>query len=139
MSAVTASLNYETSGNNDIRDITSDVIQSVGISGIRNGIVLVFTPGSTVAITTLEYEPGLVTDLKDALERLAPQDIEYFHNQRWHDGNGHSHIRAALLGQDCSFPIIDGQVELGTWQQIILIDLDVRPRNRKVTVQIVGD
>ncbi len=139
MSAVTARLNYETSGNNDIKDITSDVIRSVELSGIRDGIVLVFSPGSTVAITTLEYEPGLVTDLKEALERFAPMEVEYRHNQRWHDGNGHSHIRAALLGQDCSFPVIDGQMELGTWQQIILIDLDVRPRSRKVTVQIVGD
>lgn len=96
-------------------------------------------PGSTASVTTIEFEPGLIRDMKNALERLAPEDIDYFHNQKWHDGNGHSHIRASFIGQGESFPLIEGKVLLGTWQQIILIDMDNRPRSRKVFVQIVGE
>ncbi len=139
MAVVTKYLNFDTKGNTDIVDITDDVIMAVKDSGIDDGIVTVFAPGSTMAVTTLEYEPGLVFDLTQALERIAPQDITYQHNERWHDGNGHSHVRASLLGQSESFPIIDGVVALGTWQQIICIDLDNRPRSRKLIVQIVGE
>ncbi len=139
MAVVTKYLNFDTKGNTDIVDITDDVAMAVKDSGIDDGIVTVFAPGSTMAVTTLEYEPGLVFDLTQALERIAPQDITYQHNERWHDGNGHSHVRASLLGQSESFPIIDGVVALGTWQQIICIDLDNRPRSRKLIVQIVGE
>ena len=139
MAVVTKYLNFDTKGNADIIDITDDVTVAVNESKIEEGIVTVFAPGSTMAVTTLEYEPGLVFDLTQALERIAPQDITYKHNERWHDGNGHSHVRASLLGQSESFPIIDGNVALGTWQQIICIDLDNRPRSRKLIVQIVGE
>ena len=139
MAVVTKYLYFDTKGNTDIVDITDDVAMAVKDSGIDDGIVTVFAPGSTMAVTTLEYEPGLVFDLTQALERIAPQGIVYQHNERWHDGNGHSHVRASLLGQSESFPIIDGVVALGTWQQIICIDLDNRPRSRKLIVQIVGE
>ena len=97
----------------------------------------VFAVGSTVAVSTIEYEPGLILDIKQALDRIAPKDIAYRHNERWHNGNGHSHVRASLLGQSESFPLINGKILLGTWQQIILIYLDTRPRSRKLLVQIV--
>ena len=139
MAVVTKYLNFDTKGNADIVDITDDVTVAVNGSGIQDGIVTVFAPGSTMAVTTLEYEPGLVFDLTQALERIAPQEMTYQHNERWHDGNGHSHVRASLLGQSETFPIIKGNVALGTWQQIICIDLDNRPRSRKLIVQIVGE
>ena len=139
MAVVTKYLNFDTKGNADIVDITDDVTVAVNGSGIQDGIVTVFAPGSTMAVTTLEYEPGLVFDLTQALERIAPQEMTYQHNERWHDGNGHSHVRASLLGQSETFPIINGNVALGTWQQIICIDLDNRPRSRKLIVQIVGE
>ncbi|WP_440953273.1 secondary thiamine-phosphate synthase enzyme YjbQ [Methanococcoides sp. FTZ1] len=139
MAVQTGYLKYGTTGDSQIIDITEDVIGLVSSSGIGNGIVTVFAAGSTVAVTTLEYEPGLIHDLQQALERIAPLDIEYKHNERWHDGNGHSHVRASLLGQSESFPLIDGRLLLGTWQQIIFIDLDNKPRSRKVVVQMVGE
>ncbi|HJH29171.1 MAG TPA: YjbQ family protein, partial [Methanosarcinaceae archaeon] len=124
MAVVTKYLNFDTNGNSDIIDITDDVTIAVNETKIEDGIVTVFAPGSTMAITTIEYEPGLVFDLTEALERIAPRDIVYRHNERWHDGNGHSHVRASLLGQSELFPIINGEIALGTWQQIICIDLD---------------
>ncbi|MDF1533114.1 MAG: secondary thiamine-phosphate synthase enzyme YjbQ [Methanosarcinaceae archaeon] len=139
MVVATKYLNFDTKGDTDIVDITDDVAMAVKDSGIDNGVVTVFAPGSTMAVTTLEYEPGLIFDLKQALERIAPQGIVYQHNERWHDGNGHSHVRASLLGQSETFPIIDGNIALGTWQQIICIDLDNRPRSRKLIVQVVGE
>ncbi|MEA1985809.1 MAG: secondary thiamine-phosphate synthase enzyme YjbQ [Euryarchaeota archaeon] len=139
MSVYTQDLRYETRGNTDILDISRDVRSVVDASGIKNGIVVVFAPGSTVGITTIEYEPGLVYDLTQALQRIAPEDIDYHHNERWHDGNGHSHVRASLLGQSETFPIVHGDIVLGTWQQIICIDLDNRPRSRTLVVQVVGD
>ena len=139
MVVVTDYLEFETKGNTDIIDLTSDISHVVVSSGVRDGIVMVFAPGSTAAITTLEYEPGLISDLKKALERLVPQGIDYDHDERWHDGNGHSHIRASILGQSESFPLVKGNIQLGTWQQIIFIDLDNRPRSRKVLVQVYGE
>lgn len=139
MPVLTKYLEYSTKGNSEIIDITDDVISSVSGSGISNGLVTVFAAGSTVAVTTLEYEPGLIHDLQQALERIAPQNFEYKHNERWHDGNGHSHVRASLLGQSESFPLVDGRILLGTWQQVIFIDLDNRARSRKLVVQIVGE
>ncbi|MEZ5334689.1 MAG: secondary thiamine-phosphate synthase enzyme YjbQ [Methanolobus sp.] len=139
MSVFNDSFDLETAGNADIIDVSSRVLEIVASSGIINGIILVYVPGSTAAITTIEYEPGLVRDLKDALNRLIPEDMNYFHHEMWHDGNGHSHIRASFMGQSESFPLISGKVLLGTWQQIILVDMDNRPRSRKVFVQIVGE
>ncbi|WP_406670938.1 secondary thiamine-phosphate synthase enzyme YjbQ [Methanolobus sp. ZRKC4] len=139
MSVFSAEFNLDTSGNADVLDITPYVSELAASSGFSNGIVLVYVPGSTAAITTIEFEPGLVRDFKEALERLAPEGITYFHNERWHDGNGHSHIRASILGQSESFPLVKGNIQLGTWQQIIFIDLDNRPRSRKVLVQVYGE
>lgn len=139
MVVITEYLEFDTKGNTDIIDLTHCVSDIVASSGVRNGIVMVFAPGSTAAITTIEYEPGLVYDLQETLERLVPQGINYRHNERWHDGNGHSHIRASLLGQSESFPLVDGNIQLGTWQQIIFVDLDNCSRSRKVVVQIYGE
>lgn len=139
MSVFSAEFTLDTSGNADVPDITPYVSELIASSGFSDGIVLVYVPGSTAGITTIEFEPGLVRDLKEALERLAPEDITYFHNERWHDGNGHSHIRASFIGQSESFPLINGDILLGTWQQIILVDLDNRPRSRKVHVQVYGE
>ncbi|MDK2834861.1 MAG: hypothetical protein PWP63_1948 [Methanolobus sp.] len=139
MVVFTGYLDFDTKGDTDIIDVTSRVTGIVTSSGIKDGIVLVFAPGSTAAITTIEYEPGLVFDLREALERLVPGDMYYKHHERWHDGNGHSHIRASLLGQSRSFPVVNGDIVLGTWQQIIFIDLDNRPRSRRVLVQVCGE
>ncbi|MDK2891743.1 secondary thiamine-phosphate synthase enzyme YjbQ [Methanohalophilus sp.] len=130
---------FETAKGTDIIDITSQILESVESSSIKNGIICVFSPGSTSAVTTIEYELGLVHDLENALERIVPEFLEYRHNERWNDGNGHSHIRASLIGQSISLPLIDGKIPLGTWQQVICLNLDNRPRTRKVIVQIVGD
>jgi len=127
-----------TQGWNDVTDITDQVESSVRTSGVRDGIVTVFVPGSTAAITTIEYEPGAVADLKRAIDRLAPADIHYDHDRRWGDGNGFAHVRAALLGPSLTIPISQGRLELGTWQQIVLIDFDNRPRTREVIVQTLG-
>ena len=139
MPVFSAEFTLDTSANVEVLDITPYVSELVASSAFSNGIVLVYVPGSTAAITTIEFESGLVRDLKEALERLFPEDITYFHNERWHDGNGHSHIRASFIGQSESFPLINGNILLGTWQQIILVDLDNRPRSRKVHVQVCGE
>lgn len=139
MSVTTVQFRISMRGFSDTRDITSRVSEAVRTSPIANGILTVSTPGSTAGITTIEYEPGVVQDLKDAIERLAPKDIDYRHNMRWGDGNGFSHVRAALLGPSISLPVIDGEPSLGTWQQIVLVDFDNRSRERTVIVQIVGE
>lgn len=139
MAVATGYIEFATRGDSDIIDITADVSGAVSESGLTDGIVTVFAPGATGAVTTIEYESGLVSDFKRMLERIAPQDIEYAHNLRWGDGNGHSHVRASLIGPDLSVPLISGAMQLGTWQQIIFIDLDNRPRERKLIVQIVGE
>ncbi len=128
-----------TAGEVDIIDITPMVQSIVDRSGIRNGMVLVFVIGSTGAVTTIEYEPGLKKDLPAALERLFPKSIPYEHEKTWHDGNGHSHIRASFLKPDLCVPIVDGTLVLGTWQQIVFVELDVRERKRRVAVQVMGD
>ena len=129
----------ETKGFTDVLDITPQVERIVTASGVGSGIVLVFTPGSTAGLTTIEYEPGAVSDLKDAVARIAPEGIAYAHDARWGDGNGFSHVRAALLGPSLSLPVRGGALVTGTWQQIVLVDFDNRPRSRRVEVQIVGD
>ncbi len=129
----------DTKGFSDCHDITPDVERAVGESGIRNGLVTVMVPGSTAAVTTIEFESGAVSDLKRALERLAPTDIEYAHNLRWGDGNGFSHVRAALMRPSLGVPVVDGKLCLGTWQQLILLDFDNRPRSRSILIQVMGE
>ncbi|HOG07724.1 MAG: secondary thiamine-phosphate synthase enzyme YjbQ [Syntrophales bacterium] len=133
-----SSLSYKTSADTDIIDITTDVAHQVGKSGLSDGQVLIFVPGSTAAVTTIEYESGVVRDLKEAIERLAPTGIPYRHDARWGDGNGYAHVRAALLGPSLGVPLIDGRLVLGTWQQIVLIDFDNEPRDRKILVSVSG-
>ena len=129
----------ETTKRTDILDITPQVESAVSKSGISSGIVVVFTPGSTAGLTTIEYEPGAISDLKDAIARIAPEGMAYAHDARWGDGNGFSHVRAALLGPSLSLPLREGALVTGTWQQIVLVDFDNRPRSRRVEVQIIGD
>jgi secondary thiamine-phosphate synthase enzyme len=131
-------LSLKTSGDTDVIDITSQVLRKVTESGIIEGQVLLFVPGSTASITTIEYESGVVQDLKEAVERLAPEGIFYRHDARWGDGNGYAHVRAALLGPSLTVPLIDGRLVLGTWQQIVLVDFDNRPRDRNILVHISG-
>lgn len=120
-------------------DVTPQVIAVVEKSGIKSGIVCIANPGSTAGITTIEFEPGAVGDLKAALEKLAPEDGHYRHNDTWDDGNGFAHLRSALIGASQSFPVREGKVALGTWQQIVLLDFDNRPRSRKLVVSVVGE
>lgn len=128
-----------TKGDSQVLDITGQVGGIVAESGIRQGMLVVFVVGSTAAITTTEAEPGLLThDLKAFWERVAPQDDYYKHEETWHDDNGHAHVRASALGPSLALPVIDGRMPLGTWQQIVLIDFDTRPRRREVIVQVVG-
>ncbi|TAL67698.1 MAG: YjbQ family protein [Bacteroidetes bacterium] len=129
----------KTKGFNDIINITENVLDILKTSFISNGNVLVFCPGSTCGITTTEFEPGAVQDLRTFFEKLIPADDEYKHNLTWGDGNGFSHLRAALMKSFFSFPLIDGKPVLGTWQQIILVDFDNRSRSRNIVVQIVGE
>jgi secondary thiamine-phosphate synthase enzyme len=130
-------LRLETPGNGHIVDITAGVESVLGTSGVDRGVVTVFATGSTVAITTMEYEPGGVHDLQALLDRLIPADREYEHNRRNHDTNAHAHLRAAVIGPSESIPVLDGRLALGTWQQIVLLDFDDRARDRRVAVQIV--
>ncbi|HPL64566.1 MAG TPA: secondary thiamine-phosphate synthase enzyme YjbQ [Syntrophales bacterium] len=132
-------ISLRTAGGTDIKDLTPEVAERVRESEVRNGQALVFAPGATGAVTTIEYEPGLIRDLKEAVERLLPGNRAYHHNERWGDGNGHSHLRAALLGPSISIPIVDGRLVLGTWQQVVFIDFDNRPRDRSLLVQISGN
>ncbi|OPY48505.1 MAG: hypothetical protein A4E48_02809 [Methanosaeta sp. PtaU1.Bin060] len=135
---VTRWLEFETDVGS-VRDITGDVCEAVLGSGLEEGIATIFVPGATGAVTTLEHEEGLVRDLGDALERLVPEEIEYAHNERWHDGNGHSHVRASLIGPSLTLPFSGQSPVLGTWQQIVFLELDTRPRHRRVMVQILGE
>ena len=128
-----------TRGFSDVVDVTPDVQEIVGRSGIRSGIACIASPGSTAGITTIEFEDGAVRDLKEALERLAPTGQHYHHDACWGDGNGFAHVRAALVGTSQSFPVEHGRLVLGTWQQIVLVDFDNRARDRKLVVQVVGD
>jgi secondary thiamine-phosphate synthase enzyme len=123
----------------DIIDITKKVNAAVEESRLQAGIVVVFVPGATGAVTTIEHEPGLLHDINAALERIAPERMEYAHDQRWGDGNGHSHVRASLIGPSLTVPFSGGLLILGTWQQIIFLELDNRPRERSITLQIMGE
>ena len=139
MSSFTRSISLRTRGFSDVHDLTPSVRQIVEESNIAEGIATTFVPGSTAGITTIEFEEGALEDLREAIERLIPQEREYAHNTRWGDGNGFSHIRAAILGPSVSIPIVNRELALGTWQQIVVIDFDNRPRSRNVIVTVVGD
>lgn len=129
----------ETTAETDLVDLTGEVTRAVAASGARSGIVTVFVPGSTASVTTIEYESGALEDLRNAIERLAPRSMHYDHDARWGDGNGYSHVRAALLGPSISIPIENGEPLLGTWQQVLLCDFDNRPRTRSVLISVVGE
>jgi len=132
-------ISLSTKGFSDIIDITPSVTAVAEKSKIKNGTVTVFCPGSTGAITTIEYESGVLEDLKKAIERMAPSDIPYAHDRRWGDGNGFSHVRAALIGPSLTVPFLQGDLALGTWQQIVFIDFDNRRRQRKIVAQVMGE
>lgn len=136
---VTDEFNISCKGYCDIHNITKAVTGAVKASGLSSGIATVFTPSATTAITTVEYESGMLADFEAFFERVASQAWEYKHNERWHDGNGFSHVRAALLGPSLSVPFADGQLILGTWQEIAFLDFDNRRRNRRIVVQMVGE
>jgi secondary thiamine-phosphate synthase enzyme len=136
---VTEHIDFQTNGNAEMTDLTAKVARALERSGLEAGVIVVFVSGATGAVTTIEFEPGLVEDMKDALERIAPQEIEYAHNKRWGDGNGHSHIRASVIGPSLTVPFSEGKLLLGTWQQIVFLDLDNRPRYRRIVVQIMGE
>ncbi|HNW25220.1 MAG TPA: secondary thiamine-phosphate synthase enzyme YjbQ [Candidatus Gastranaerophilaceae bacterium] len=137
MTVINEKFVVNTKGHTDIIDITKNVQNSVYRHSLQNASVLVYVAGSTVSITNIEFEPGVLVDLFEALERVIPTGIEYHHDATWHDGNGYAHVRAAIVGNSTSVPLIDGALQLGTWQQIVLVDFDNRPRTRTVHVQIV--
>lgn len=138
MMVKTKELTLDTRGFNDTHDLTAQIAEVVRGSGIRDGVAVVFVPGSTAGITSIEYEPGVVTDLSEAIGRLAPEEIPYAHDAAWGDGNGFSHVRAALIGASFTVPFSGGRLLLGTWQQIVLVDFDNRARSRRVVVQVMG-
>ena len=136
----TIQIKVKTKGNCDVVNLTGRVQDALAKSQITEGAVTLFNVGSTAGITTTEYEPGLVNyDIEAAFERLAPQNARYEHEETWHDDNGHAHVRASLLGPSLTVPIVDGKLTLGTWQQIILVDFDTRPRNRTIICQMTGE
>jgi secondary thiamine-phosphate synthase enzyme len=136
---VTESIELQTRGHGDMHDITGEVAAKVRDSGVGSGIVTLFCPGSTSALTTIEFESGALSDLERLFDEIIPPDRDYAHNLRWGDGNGHSHVRAALLGPSLTVPFVNGVLLLGTWQQITYIDFDNRSRSRRLVVQIVGE
>jgi len=136
---VTENISIKTKGECDIIDITSDVERIVSQSGVESGTVTVFISGSTAGVTTIEYEPGVVGDFRGMWDRLVPKDIPYRHDERWGDGNGYSHVRASTLGPSLTVPFSNRALLLGTWQQIIVVDFDNRPRSREIVLQIVGE
>lgn len=124
---------------NDIIDVTEQISGALKENELQNGIITVFIAGSTAAVTTIEYEPGLRHDFPKMLSRIAPKDIQYHHDDTWHDGNGHSHVRASLIGPSLTVPFSNGDLVLGTWQQIVVIEMDTKPRKRTLTLQILGE
>ena len=139
MTVVTRSIQLNTRGNIDTHDITDEVAGAVGESGLTSGTVTIFCPSSTSGLTTIEFEPGALADLHRMFEELVPSNRDYAHNATWDDGNGMSHMRASLLGPSLTVPFVDRRLTLGTWQQIVYVDFDTRPRHRELVVQIVGE
>ena len=138
MRVISKTIQLSSKGQDDVIDITTQVSNIVKDSNIENGTVTIFVAGSTAAVTTIEYEPGLINDFPEMLSRIIPKNIEYEHDNTWHDGNGHSHVRASLVGPSLTVPIINGKLTLGTWQQIVLLEMDTRPRNRNLILQIMS-
>jgi secondary thiamine-phosphate synthase enzyme len=139
MTVITKNMQVNSAGEGDLLDLTEQTSRIVKESKIANGIVTIFVSGSTAAVTTIEYEPGLKHDFPAMLTRVAPSNIEYAHDNTWHDGNGHSHVRASLVGPSLTIPFVNGNLVLGTWQQIILVEMDTHPRHRSITVQMMGE
>ncbi len=139
MTIISQTISISTKGFSDILNITNQVDTVIGRSKIENGLVTVFCPGSTGALTTIEYESGVLRDLQKAIEKIAPSDIPYEHDRRWGDGNGFSHVRAALMKPSLTIPMVKGKLALGTWQQIVFIDFDNRGRERNILVQVMGE
>ena len=139
MTIVTESIQVRSRGENDMIDITESTCKAIEDSKLEQGIVTIFVAGSTAAVTTIEYEPGLKTDFPKMLSRIVPKNIEYEHDKAWHDGNGHSHVRASLVGPSLSVPFKDGRLLLGTWQQIVVVEMDISQRERKIILQIMGE
>lgn len=139
MKIISDSLSFSTKGFNDMKDLTGPVSQRLAATRLKNGIVNLFIPGSTAGLTTIEYESGLEEDFAEFMEKILPSDVGYSHDKKWGDGNGFSHVRAALIGPSLTVPFSDGRLNLGTWQQIVFVDFDNRPRSRNVLLQIMGD
>jgi secondary thiamine-phosphate synthase enzyme len=139
MKVITKIVQLGSSKENDIIDFTEQTSEALKESKLENGLVTVFVSGSTAAITTIEYEPGLRHDFPKMLSRIVPKDVQYHHDDSWHDGNGHSHVRASLIGPSLSIPFSNGQLNLGTWQQIVMLEMDTRQRERLITLQILGE
>jgi secondary thiamine-phosphate synthase enzyme len=139
MSVITKVITVSSNGENDMIDITRQTDESIKASGLQDGIVTIFVSGSTASITTIEYELGLKKDFPKMLARIAPSEIEYEHDNTWQDGNGHSHVRASLIGPSLTVPFKNKSLMLGTWQQIVLLEMDTRPRERKIVLQIIGE
>ena len=139
MTVITRTIEIKSKGENDMVNITDQTLKAILESKLENGIVTIFVSGSTAAITTIEYEPGLRVDFPMMLNRTIPKDIEYKHDETWHDGNGHSHVRASLIGPSLTVPFKDRNLILGTWQQLVFIELDIRSRERRITLQIIGE
>jgi secondary thiamine-phosphate synthase enzyme len=139
MTIITSNISLSTRGNADVHEITDQITWAVADSGLQNGVVTVFCPSSTSAVTTIEYEPGVVNDLRRLFDEIIPSNRLYQHNEAWHDGNGHSHVRAAFLGPSLTVPFVSQRLTLGTWQQVIYIDFDNRPRMRELVLQIIGE
>ncbi len=135
----TATLRIATRGQGDVHDVTAEITQAVSAARLSSGVVTVFVTGSTAGVTTIEFEPGAISDLDRAFERLAPRRGDYAHHLRWGDDNGSSHVRAAMLGPSVTVPVVDGRLALGTWQQLVVVEFDVRARDRQVIVQMMGD
>ena len=138
MKVVSDTIKLQTEGEGDMIDMTSQLSNIVKESKIKNGTVTIFVSGSTAAVTTIEYESGLIHDFPEMLSRIVPKGLEYEHDNTWHDGNGHSHVRSSLIGPSITIPIIHGKLTLGTWQQVVLLEMDTRSRNRTVILQIMG-
>jgi secondary thiamine-phosphate synthase enzyme len=139
MKVISETLSLTTEGFNDMHDITGDISRKLSDIGLRSGTVTLFVPGSTGGLTTIEFESGVIRDFTEMSERLVPQDIHYHHDARWGDGNGFSHVRAALLGPSLVVPFKEGRLMLGTWQQVIFVDFDNRPRSRTIVLQFMGE
>lgn len=139
MTALSQELTVQTRGDGDVLNLTAQLNSFVSSGGVRSGLVNVAVVGSTAGITTIEYEPGLVADLRKAFERVAPSGVAYEHDARWGDGNGHAHVRASLLGPSVTLPVVQGAAALGTWQQVVLVDFDTRPRTRRIVMQLLGE